>query len=198
LLSATPAPNSDGVVIAGTVVLIGAVSATTGLQTASFSTAVSGPRSYVCDGTVYEYTTADTLVTSWSDGENPTGVVAGGGGFIYTVNGTAIRVWTPTGTLSRTITLAGSPGNWGISAGEAGVFISAGGKTYEYSPTTGALLSTISTGTPDCNVQPIGSLLVVRRSGSSFAVYSDAAGLETGTFTTAVSPLDCRVGFGTD
>jgi hypothetical protein len=130
-------------VIAGTVVLIGAVSATTGLQTASFSTAVSGPRSYECDGTVYEYTTAGTLVTSWSDGENPTGVVAGGGGFIYTVNGTAIRVWTPTGTLSRTITLAGSPGNWGISAGEAGVFISAGGKTYEYSPTTGIRLQPV-------------------------------------------------------
>jgi hypothetical protein len=149
---------------------------------------------YSCGGTTYKYDNTGSLQTSWADGSG--GEIAAGGGYVFTVQGTALSVWTPTGSLARTITLPGSTGSWGLAAGAAGVFATVGSNTYQYSPATGALLNTISTGSVGCNTQPVGTVLTVHFSGANFNIFHDATGPQVATsFSVIPAPQDCRVGF---
>ncbi len=151
---------------------------------------------YDCSGTVYAYDAATgASLANWPDSESSTGYVAAGGGFVYTISGTTVHVFDSSGNALTTFTVANFPNpTWAFAASSQGLFVGGGTTQRLYSP-TGVLLNSVTTSTPQCDFQPVGTYLTVRTGSRIFTTYNVATSAVIGTVTTVDTPSDCRVGF---
>jgi hypothetical protein len=155
----------------------------------------SGLFFYDCSGTVHEYNTSGTAITTWADQESNTGFVAAGGGYVYTISGTTIHVFNDSGVQQGTFTVAAAPSpQWSFAASAQGLFITTGTTARQYS-STGTLVTSFTVGTASCDIQPVGNYLTVRTGPTAFTTYSLATGQSLGTIQSSATPSDCRVGF---